>query len=167
MFHTIEDFLSDWNNEVQSTQRILDALTDDSLHQAVSLDDRTLGRIAWHLVGTLHEMLSRTALTFDAPAEDAPVPDSAVEIATAYRTINEAMVNAIRTQWTDASLSETHNMYGEDWPNHVTLNVLIKHQIHHRGQMTVLMRQTDLPVPGIYGPSREEWSTFGAEAPNI
>jgi uncharacterized damage-inducible protein DinB len=27
--------------------------------------------------------------------------------------------------------------------------------------MTVLMRQAGLKVPGIYGPSREEWSQFG------
>jgi uncharacterized damage-inducible protein DinB len=29
--------------------------------------------------------------------------------------------------------------------------------------MTVLMRQADLRVPGIYGPSREEWAAGGAE----
>ncbi|MBE0644676.1 MAG: hypothetical protein IH600_11400 [Bacteroidetes bacterium] len=28
-------------------------------------------------------------------------------------------------------------------------------------QLTVLMRQAGLLVPGIYGPSREEWSTYG------
>lgn len=31
--------------------------------------------------------------------------------------------------------------------------------------MTVLMRQAGLPVPGIYGPAKEEWTTFGLEAP--
>ena len=41
---------------------------------------------------------------------------------------------------------------------------LIAHQGHHRGQMTVLMRQAGLVVPGIYGPSREEWAAFGAPA---
>lgn len=46
-----------------------------------------------------------------------------------------------------------------------TFDVLIQHQNHHRGQMTVLMRQAGLPVPGIYGPAKEEWTTFGLEAP--
>jgi uncharacterized damage-inducible protein DinB len=31
--------------------------------------------------------------------------------------------------------------------------------------MTVLMRQAGLRVPGVYGPSQEEWSQFGMEAP--
>jgi len=35
------------------------------------------------------------------------------------------------------------------------------HQTHHRAQMTVLMRQAGLKVPGVYGPSREEWSQMG------
>lgn len=167
MFQTLEQFLAYWDNEAQATQKILDALTDDSLDQAVSPDNWTLGRIAWHLVTTIHEMLTRTGLSFEAPHDDNAAPDTAKEIADGYRQANEAMKAAIRSQWTDASLNETSNMYGEDWPNHVTLNVLINHQIHHRGQMTVLMRQAGLRVPGIYGPSREEWSAMGMEPPTV
>jgi len=44
---------------------------------------------------------------------------------------------------------------------------LIQHQNHHRGQMTVLMRQAGLTVPGIYGPAKEEWGNFGMEAPEM
>jgi uncharacterized damage-inducible protein DinB len=55
-------------------------------------------------------------------------------------------------------------MYGDKWKRGQTLHALILHQAHHRGQMTVLMRQAGLPVPGIYGPSREEWEAFGMPA---
>ncbi|MCK6259572.1 DinB family protein [Fictibacillus sp. KIGAM418] len=47
-------------------------------------------------------------------------------------------------------------MYGEKWENGLTLYILNCHQIHHRGQMTVLMRLAGLKVPGVYGPSIEE-----------
>ncbi len=43
--------------------------------------------------------------------------------------------------------------------------VLIRHHIHHRGQMTELMRQARLKVPGMYGPSKEEVEAFGRPAP--
>ncbi len=33
--------------------------------------------------------------------------------------------------------------------------------------MTVLMRQAGLTVPGIYGPSKEEWANLGMEAPKM
>ena len=50
-------------------------------------------------------------------------------------------------------------------PNSIFLMTLINHQNHHRGQMTVLMRQAGLTVPGVYGPAKEEWAAAGMEAP--
>ena len=38
------------------------------------------------------------------------------------------------------------------------------HWSHHRGQMTVLMRQAGLRVPGVYGPAKEDWAAMGAPA---
>lgn len=167
MFKTIEAFLINWDHESGSTQKILDTLTDKSLGQEVSPEDRTLGRIAWHVVTTLGEMMSRTGLDFTANAHDAAVPTTAAEIAGAYRSTNEAMVTAIKEQWTDESLAELKEMYGEQWAIGTVLGILTAHQTHHRGQMTVLMRQAGLPVPGVYGPSREEWAMFGGEAPVV
>ena len=167
MFKTIEEFLINWGRESESTQKILDALTDKSLEQEVSPEDRTLGRIAWHIVTTLGEMMSRTGLDFEANPHDAAVPATAAEIAGAYRSTNEAMVAAIKEQWTDESLAELKEMYGEQWTIGTVLGILTVHQTHHRGQMTVLMRQAGLRVPGVYGPSREEWAAFGAEAPVV
>ena len=42
MFKTIEEFLINWGHESGSTQKILDTLTDKSLGQEVSPEDRTL-----------------------------------------------------------------------------------------------------------------------------
>lgn len=167
MFKTIEEFLLSWGQEARLTQKILDALTDESLAQEVSPEDRTLGRIAWHIVATLHEMVSQTGLDFEAPSHDADVPETAVEIADGYRTTNEAMVAAIKEQWTNEVLDEKKNMYGEQWSVRTILSILTSHQIHHRGQMTILMRQAGLRVPGVYGPAREEWAMFGGQAPVI
>ncbi|GIP21408.1 DinB family protein [Paenibacillus sp. J22TS3] len=167
MFTTIKAFEETWQRESGLTQAILDVLTDQSLSQAVTSQNRTLGRVAWHLVTSLHEMLSRTGLDFDAPHHDAPLPDSAEFIAQSYKKASSALLQAISEKWTDSSLQEKNDMYGEQWRNGATLTVLVYHQIHHRGQMTVLMRQAGLPVPGIYGPSLEDWSTMGMEPPEI
>jgi uncharacterized damage-inducible protein DinB len=167
MFKTIEEFLIHWGHESGSTQKILNALTDESLAQEVSPEDRTLGRIAWHIVQTLHEMMSQTGLEFDGTPGDAAVPETAAEIADAYHSTNEAMISAMKTQWTDEALGEMKDMYGEQWSVGTVLGILTAHQTHHRGQMTVLMRQAGLPVPGVYGPAREEWSAFGGQAPVI
>lgn len=167
MFNSIEEFLTNWENESESTQKILNTLTDESLSQEVSPNDRTLGRIAWHIVTTLDEMVSRTGLDFKATPHDAPVPEKAAEIAEAYRSSNNTMVAAIKEQWNEETLIELKEMYGEQWSVATILSILTSHQTHHRGQMTVLMRQAGLSVPGVYGPSREEWALFGEEAPKV
>ncbi len=167
MFTSLSAFLQTWNKESELTERILYSLTDDSLTQSVTPQDRTVGRLAWHIVTTIPEMMSKTGLVLETIGEDAPVPNTAKELADCYRETSKAMVTAIQNQWNDQTLLEERDMYGESWTIGVTLNVLIYHQIHHRGQMTILMRQAGLRVPGIYGPSREEWSEYGVEPPRV
>lgn len=167
MYNTIDSFLQLWKSEVGSTQRILDACTDQSMQQSVTAQDRTLGRVAWHIVTSVHEMMSRTGLQFEAAEHESAVPATMQEISSAWTSVNDAFVQAISTQWNDSTLLEECDMYGEQWANGLTLQILIHHMIHHRGQMTVLMRQAGLKVPGVYGPSREEWSIYGMEAPTV
>jgi uncharacterized damage-inducible protein DinB len=165
MYTSTQEFNDDWNSEAASTQKVLDALTDSSLGQKVSPEDRTLGAIAWHIVSSTPEMLLEFGIKVDAVQDANTVPASAREIAEIFRRISSDTSDAVKQQWADQSLSEMVNVFGMDMPKGVTLSLLIKHIIHHRGQMTVLMRQAGLKVPGVYGPAREEWSLMGKDAP--
>ncbi|TXK83901.1 DinB family protein [Paenibacillus sp. N3.4] len=163
MFTTIQDFVKEWTFESTATQRVLDTLTDASLAQRIAPDFRTLGQLAWHITTTIHEMLTRTGLEFDAPEGEEHAPASVKVIADTYRASAASLKNAIESQWTDAKLTETVDMYGEMWANSATLRILISHEIHHRGEMIVLMRQAGLRVPDIYGPTREDWLERGMQ----
>ncbi len=167
MFRSVADFEKAWSYETDATLKVLRALTDASLAQSVGPEGRTLGRLAWHLVLTIPEMAGQTGLVVAGPAADAPPPGAAAEIASAY----ERTANALRTQlaagWDDAALLVEDEMYGERWARGYTVFALLVHQTHHRGQMTVLMRQAGLPVPGVYGPAREEWAGMGMQPPSV
>jgi uncharacterized damage-inducible protein DinB len=167
MFTTIQHFIDDWNQEAATTQKVLDALTDSSLGQKVSPEDRTLGAIAWHIVASTPEMLREFGINVDTVSDSNNVPASAREIAETFRRVSADTSDAVKQQWTDQTLTEMKNVFGMDLPKAVTLSMLIKHIIHHRGQITVLMRQAGVKVPGVYGPSREEWSLMGMEAPTL
>ena len=167
MIESIETFEKLWAEERGFTGRILAALTDASLSTAVGPQDRTLARIAWHLVTSLPEMMERTGLKLEGVAADAPVPASAAAIASAYEGLADSLGRQVRTQWSDETLQVTDDMYGETWKRGATLLVLILHQTHHRGQMTVLMRQAGLKVPGVYGPAREDWAGYGMTPPAV
>lgn len=165
MYKTINEFIGEWENEGSSTQMLLDALTDSSLQQQVSTENRTLGRIAWHVVTSIP--VSVFGIKHEMVQDSITVPNSAKEIAESFRQISAAITDTVGTQWTDASLKEVHNVFGMDLPLEVSLPLIIKHMIHHRGQMTVLMRQAGLKVPGVYGPAREEWAAIGLEVPIV
>jgi uncharacterized damage-inducible protein DinB len=166
MFRRVGDFQKAWDQERDATLKVLRALSDASLAQAVTKDDRTLGRLAWHLATTLGEMMERTGLTVGGPSHESRPPASAAAIVAAYETAAQAVADGV-SSWTDATLEAEDDMYGEKWPRGQTLQALVAHQAHHRGQMTVLMRQAGLKVPGVYGPAREEWTTYGMQPPAV
>jgi len=167
MIRSITDFDRVWSTEFEATQKILKHITDSSLSQRVDVEGRTLGRLAWHVVTSIPEMMSRTGLTLAGPHPDAPVPGTAKEIFRAYNEAAVSLLEQVKTGWSDATLEQEDDMYGENWKRGDTLTSLVLHQAHHRGQMTVLMRQAGLELPGIYGPARQEWAAYGMKPPEI
>jgi uncharacterized damage-inducible protein DinB len=169
MIRSLDDFVTVFNEEAGNTRKVLSALTDKSLSQAIDRDNRTIGRIGWHLAQTITEMLGKLGLQCAGPGEHEPVPTSAKKILEAYDTAAKSVPGAIKAAgWTDANLADKKPMYGgEEWTVGQTLKVQILHEVHHRGEMIVLMRQAGLRPPGLYGPVREDWATYGMPEPAI
>jgi uncharacterized damage-inducible protein DinB len=166
MIRSIADFVTAWNHEADNTKSLFRALSDSSMQQSITAEHRDLGRLAWHLTTTIREMMERTGLHVEGPDPDAPVPATVEAIIRAYETSSASFVAALGT-WTDATLDEMDNLYGEEWSRSLTLQILLLHQTHHRGQMTVLMRQAGLAVPGMYGPAKQDWAKYGMPTPAI
>ncbi|WP_445491296.1 DinB family protein [Niallia sp. 03133] len=80
-------------------------------------------------------------MTVDTVKNADTVPSSAKEMADAFCKVAADTNEAVKQQWTDQSFSEMTNVFGRNMPKAATLSLLIKHINHHRGQMTVLMRQ--------------------------
>jgi uncharacterized damage-inducible protein DinB len=160
----LEDFVVIWGHESAKTHLILGALTDASLTHRVTPDGRTLGYLGWHLSSTIREMLNLAGIPTQGPAYDEPAPARAREIVGAYATAAGSVGPAVLGAWRDADLARDVPMYGRIWSGHDVLERFLFHEIHHRGQMTVVMRQAGLRVPGIYGPAREEWAALGLPA---
>jgi uncharacterized damage-inducible protein DinB len=167
IIHSVKDFTDWWRNESDGTRRIMSALNDQSLEQEVAAGHRNLARLAWHIVGSISEMGGRVGLKIDSPTEQDPIPSSSEEIKAAYDRAANSLLNEVQSNWSDETLKQTDDMYGMTWTRSLTLAILVHHEIHHRGQMTVLLRQAGLKVPGVYGPSYEEWTNYDAEPPAV
>ena len=172
MFRRVDDFKTIWQQEADKTLAVFAAIPDAAAHQAVDPQHRDLRRMAWHLVETILELPQNLGLQVKGPVALGPdgfisaVPPTMVEIAAAYRAVSDSLLDHIGS-WSNTELGRNFTLYGETWTGAFALYVLVSHQTHHRGQMTVLMRQAGLHVPSTYGPTKEGWAAFGLEAPKV
>ncbi|MDC2863624.1 DinB family protein [Bacillus sp. BP-3] len=167
MYVTISDFINEWNREALLTQKVLDGSTDESLQQQVYPEGRTLGRIAWHFTTNIPEYLAHFGLKIEGAENAESVPTSAKEIAETFKKISLDVAKVIEEQWTDESLKQIQEAFGRQESNASILMGLIKHIVHHRGQVTVLMRQARIKPFGVYGPPKEDWIHLGVENPPL
>jgi uncharacterized damage-inducible protein DinB len=151
MFTEVLHFERTWAHEAGSTAKVLAALTEASLGQRVAEGHRTLGELAWHVVVSPKVILATVGLEVDGPTKEDPMPASLEGVRRTHAASSSAVATAVRTTWTDDGLRETVEFYGMRVPRGVVLAVTLFHEIHHRGQMIVLMRQAGLAVPKVYG----------------
>jgi uncharacterized damage-inducible protein DinB len=164
LFRRLTDFDAQWKFETDQTLKVLRALTDRSLAQPIVAGGRTLGFLAWHVTVALPVQMAQAGAKSAGPGHEAPLPSRASEIADAYEKAAVSLGEAVKKSFTDEKLPDMVSYFGRQMPIGMVLEAVIRHQAHHRGQMTVLMRQSGVPVPGVYGPSKEEWEAMGMPA---
>jgi len=171
MFRRLDDFRKAWTEEAKHTVAVMEAIPDPALDAAITPGHRDLRRLAWHMVESAIEMPTRMGLAIPGAEMvkggfiSAP-PEHMESIIQAYTAASDGLLKGIEN-WSDADLERDDEMYGDIWKRGYGLMVLLIHQTHHRGQMTVLMRQAGLLVPAIYGPVKEGWSAYGVEPPKV
>ncbi|MEW6196377.1 MAG: DinB family protein [Bacteroidota bacterium] len=163
MYRVINDFLEDWKYESESTIKLFNNITEEKKEQKVTPDGRSLSYLAWHITNSIPDMMTKTGLDFGRLDEQEREPEKFENIISTFQKNSDTLYEQIKNKWTDNMLAEELNLWGENWAKGKLLKVLIIHQVHHRAQMTVLMRQAGLKVPGVYGPSKEEWAAMGME----
>lgn len=154
MYRQVNDFLKDWSIAAKGTSLVMQAMTDDKLDQSIVEGHSSLGWLSWHLVGTTGFFSYLAGLQVPMIEQDAPVPSSVADIVVAYENVAKRVEEEV-AKLSDEDLLEEVNGFNGPIAKGKLLHTLIDHQTHHRGQMTVLLRQAGLPVPGIMGPTKE------------
>lgn len=156
MMRYVDDALRLLRHETASTARVLAALTDETLSHRWSERQRSIGELAWHIVVSQREIVGKTGLEWHAPSKKVASPGTAAGIHSVYVDSAKEFLSVLERAWTDETLAIEDEIYGERWSRGKTLLVMLLHEVHHRGQLTALMRGAGLTVPGIYGPSGDE-----------
>lgn len=154
MYRKVEDFLEEWTSSSAGTLAVMKAITDDKMNTAIVEGHNSLGWLAWHLVGSAGAFGHFAGLQIPGVERGAKVPDHMAEIVEKYEAIIEAY-SVEAKKLNDEQMTEEINGFMGLTPRGKFLRQFIDHQTHHRGQMTVLLRQAGLTVPGVMGPTKE------------
>ena len=164
MYRKINDFISDYKSESENTNKVFSRIEISKKSERVNANVRSPERLAWHITQTLSEMMMRTGLTDTDDLENLPIPDSFDDIIRVYNDHVTQLLENVKSKWHDNEMEDQMDFFGEKWSRGYLLRSIITHEIHHRAQLTVVMRLLDMTVPGVYGPSKEEWMNYNMPA---
>jgi uncharacterized damage-inducible protein DinB len=159
--------LPDFDQEMANTRKVLERVPEDKLDWQPHPKSHTIGWNANHLAelpGWVALMLTKTALDITPPGGPNYVSPSfrtrqeilAVfdkNVSTARQLLNAANDADFDVAWTLLKAGQTIFTL----PRRAVLrSFVLNHIIHHRAILCVYLRQNDIPVPGMYGPSGDE-----------
>ena len=153
--------LAEFDQEMSTTRRLLERVPDDKGDWKPHPKSFSLAHLA-QLVARMPGWMIST------------LREPHIDLATGARYSNETTstllaefdrnVKAARealAQVTDAKLDEPWSLVMGDKvmftaPRGPITRQTLSHLVHHRGQLTVYLRELDVPVPSIYGPTADE-----------
>lgn len=156
---TVAEFLvADFENEMQTTQRIIGAVPNGRLDYRPDSKSKTALGLVRHI--TLED---EWLLNCIANGEFTPPPDDSdacgimnpADAVARYKEKVPAALNRVRALPGD-KLTKVIDLLGMiQAPGINFLAMAVKHSVHHRGQLSTYLRPMGGKVPGIYGPSAD------------
>lgn len=158
----IHSMLQELDQEAQPTRRLLERVPDAQLAWKPHPKSMTLGQLALH-VAQLPGAIAEIAIQdrFPAPQFTHPAATSAAEL---VPTLDQGIAKAktLLSGLDDAAMASTWTLVSGDReffaiPRGALLrSLMLNHWYHHRGQLVVYLRELDVLIPSIYGPSADE-----------
>jgi len=158
----IQVFLQELDQEAAVTRRVLERVPGDRLPWKPHAKSMSLGQLALHVAtvpGAIAEIAQQSP--YPLPEFNQPSAASAAELVPAL----EASVEKARTflrGLDEAALAKTWRVIDGNREvmampvGALVRSIMLNHWYHHRGQLSVYLRQVGALVPSIYGPSADE-----------
>jgi uncharacterized damage-inducible protein DinB len=150
--------------ETKTTGKVLRAMTPEMLDYQVHLESSTLGAIAWTIVRCLRLC---SQLTHEPTAEVPrslypPYEELLLAFEQASHEVNQNLLKMTQDEWENRRTVTAGSRTLLDEPLGQIFWLFHADAIHHRGQISVFLRQFGARVPSIYGSSGD----FQAEISN-
>src|SRR6266849_1410285 len=158
----VDSILMEIDQEAQTTKRVLDRIPEDKLAWKPHPKAFSLGQLALHIASAPGSVAAAAVPdSMEAPNFSQPEPKSRQEVLDTFSKSLESAKDTLK-KMDDARLT---SMWSLTKNGKVLMSVprigfirsiLMNHNYHHRGQLSVYLRMVDVPVPSIYGPSADE-----------
>ena len=155
-----EMFLQTWQQEFQTTMKVLKAYPSDRLDYRPHEKSRSARELAWIFTGEqgVVDMAVKGKIDFSTPGP--PPPKTMGEILTAFESATRASMQQVKAM----SDADYNSMIGFPAAPGKMMNmrkadvlwITVMDAVHHRGQMSVYIRLAGGKVPSIYGPTADE-----------
>jgi uncharacterized damage-inducible protein DinB len=163
-----DQMIQELEQEAETTRRVLERVPDAQLDWRPHPKARTLGELALHVASVPGAVAALAALPSPVPAPKFGADPKPARAAELVRTLDQSIADAKRTlsAMDDARMQEDWSLTSDgrelfSIPRAAFLrSIMLNHWYHHRGQLSTYLRQLDVPLPSIYGPSADE-NPFG------
>ncbi len=158
--HELFTFFSEWDAEARKTAQLLRSLPPNQYDFRPDPQGRTLGQLAWHLAeidGYMSWSIETGKFDFGAKIPGLERPRTVAELAPGYERVHREAVARLKKLTPEDLLRTMPFFGGRMMPIGVILwNALLRHMVHHRGQLVLMCRLAGGRPPGMFGPTREE-----------
>jgi uncharacterized damage-inducible protein DinB len=157
-----QSLLQELEREAATTRRVLERVPTGQLNWKPHIKSMSLGQLALHVATTPGGVARLVETTpCEMPTFGAPEPKSTDDVMAAFEA-SLADATRILSSFDDARMLETWQLMRDGQPLMsvprvgVIRSILLNHWYHHRGQLSVYLRELNVPLPSIYGPSADE-----------
>ncbi len=153
-----EFFISVIEMETPTNRKIIAAVPEDKKDYRPHVDSRSALELARHIPGTDIWFLDAVA-NGEFAMPDPAAEESITTVAGALKVYDEQLDPALEKvkALSGEQLAKEVSMMGVfNMPAVIYLSFLIRHTVHHRGQLSAYLRPMGAKVPAIYGGSFDE-----------
>jgi uncharacterized damage-inducible protein DinB len=160
----LEAFLLEFDAEMETTRRLIERVPANRLDWKPHARSMSLGVLATHLTELPRWGLRLQGTEWSAGSDKAP-PMAAASDYLARFDENVRQSRAAIASLTDDDLAREFTvmrggqLFFKLKKRAMLRRTLMNHLIHHRGQFTVYLRENDVPLPSVYGPTADEPAT--------
>ncbi len=159
----VDSLIAEIDKEAATTRKMLERIPGDKLSWKPHEKSMTLGQLSSHIANLLGGVAEWAAKpTVDMSEMKGPseiksaaefIPALEKNVATARKILDGMDDATIMASWT---LTKDGKVAVEMPRIGLIRTFMLNHWYHHRGQLCVYLRELDVPIPAIYGPSADE-----------